>query len=186
MQTQTKVSDDILLALKSFATDCGLTMPEVTTRDVYKYCDYGESLTDQLNYLLRIWKTYEIAVSTDWEELERLQREEKERQLASRSVEARTNVVRSYFIQLLSNFRKYKPEGKVSFWEGDGRIYLAYEDEFMDLSMTYLVEGKELRTIIDHGVDAQEYVDETTTLSGMRNPSEQLKGYAAVIDFLGQ
>jgi hypothetical protein len=184
MIRQTEVPEGPLKALEQLASQYAPSDPSRIER-IYNWHDYGAGLQSQITHVLGAYADYKLVTSTDWEELERQKKAAEAARLAARSEESRTNVVRHNILHLMSVLTKRLAGVGVSFSENNEKIMLHADDSYTEINIQYSKESKKLFTDIDEVGGNQEYIDDCTTLSGQLPPADQLKGYAAVLSWLG-
>lgn len=162
-------------------------LKNVTSRDglgEYGYTHWiNRSLKDSLIY----WMQYKHALSVDWDAVERARKLELAKKLAERKAGVREAVVLGFMSGLLPKISRAAPEADVTFETNKETFELdvVFESFSHNISMVYDRETRQMYTrIVRPERLADGHTDDLTGISGNLAPAEQVKGYAAVVDYL--
>jgi len=161
-------------------------VPDAEFRDISRYQkDYYESHAHGwlTNHVLTHWANHKLAQAVDWDELDRLQREEAIRKLAERAQPVRDNIVGGAFNQLLARVRTSDRVGSITYvMEKDFTNLTAYDDaDVRVFTMGYDPEAKTVTTTI--GSDSVR-TEDVYHIHGNASPRTQLKGLDELLNWL--
>lgn len=158
---------------------------EIKVGEISRHINYKDYVDEAVNGLVRWYGRYKLAASTDFEEMERLAREEHERALVARSADVRANIILGWFTSLLAKLNGAYPGGEIAFDTDvdviDLGCYDAYDPENGSggervVCVSYDKESHILTTRL--GSDS--YADDLTSVRGNVAPREQSTGMEAL------
>lgn len=155
---------------------------EITLTHISQHYDYHEWARNAMESAATYYAYAKLKDSTDWEEINRLKREEQQRRLAARSEEVRLGIMTGIISGLLPPISKAMPEGARTMFDID-------EDE---ISLMVLFEGESLLTIqyskgsldLSITVDGEHFLEDAEHVNGNQSPRDQFKGIEAVHTYL--
>ncbi|UDL16637.1 hypothetical protein SEA_ATUIN_244 [Arthrobacter phage Atuin] len=156
--------------------------PEPKVNQISRHYNYDSYIKSGLEGLIYWYSHKKLADSTDWDEIERQQREERERKLAERSEEVRLRTMTSIMSGLLPKISKIVPDSRVIFdiTEEEISLMVFTGGDDCPISVQYSKGSLDLSATVagDH------YLEDTTYLNGNTSPRQQLKGIDAVHVYL--
>jgi len=157
------------------------------TSDEHVHGPYGYQhwITRSLTDALRTWGQYKYAMTVDWEEKARLDREAREAAWAERSVDKREAMILSFMSGLLPKINRSLADAQVDLETSEAVFDLRVSGWKYSIKMGYTRETFKLETyIFSEGIDVFNETEDLTLVHGNARPRDQIKGYAAVVDFL--
>lgn len=171
-------------ALDALEGEFGPTDPylhNVTSREhVDGPYGYEHWITRSLTEALRSWGQYKYALSVDWGERERVEREKREAAYAERAEGVRENLVMGLFTGLMT---KASRVGDVAFDSVGSAILLSVRETGGTKVLFQMAYVKETR-MLETAVDAKVFTEDLTMLAGHTRPREQVMGLDHVHTYL--
>lgn len=146
---------------------------------------YQHWITRSLTDALRSWGQYKYAMTVDWEEKARLDREAREAAWAERSVEKRESMMLAFMAGLMPKINRALPDSDAELEINDETFSLTVTGWKYRIEMEYTRNTFSLITwVCSEGHDVFNETEDMTLVHGNARPRDQIKGYAAVVDFL--
>ncbi len=160
-------------------------VPEATFGSVSRYYkdEYGKTMHNWLvENVLTNWARHKLSQTVDWEEIDRLQKEEALRKLAERAEPIRANIVGGAFNQLLARVRVSELVQSVQYeMEGAYTSLIAYDKAEREVfSIIYTPDDRKVLTILGD----QQWNEDVTNIHGSASPRTQLVGLDALLKWL--
>lgn len=177
---QTTVPEAVEEVLDAVAEHMGIL--EAKPSDVSPYVDYGDLLVRALANLRDVHAIYNLVQSEDWQEIQRLQREEKERLEAERWEKSRDNIMVGILSSLTMKFRKAFPDSEINFTiDNDGSLVTAATPtSFIE------VEYDAINHVLYTNIDDQTFDEDVKKVNGNTAPTAQFEGLSAVYAHLAE
>lgn len=144
---------------------------------------YEHWINRNLTEALRYWGQYKYALSVDWDEKERIEREKREKAYAARAEGVRESLVIGFLTGLLPKTQRAFADGYSDLSLKGSRFSLFAEsgDSQRYVSLAYNRETFMLTTAT---TDDKMSTEDLTLLNGNTSPRQQVKGLEAVHAYL--